>query len=205
MQIKGETIFNLKSMLVKEQVGFLKISRAYDIFDPDTQAKIAVAKEETNIALKLLKLFVNKAMLPTTVNVYQADSAAEGEKGELQFSLKRGFALLRPKLKISNAQGEFLGYLQPKMFSIGGAFKVFSPDDVEVARVKGDWKGWNFKFLVGEQEVGLVTKKWAGVGKELFTSADTYMIDIHGEVNAANTILLLSAGLCIDLVLKSSK
>jgi uncharacterized protein YxjI len=71
-----------------------------------------------------------------------------------------------------------------------------------VAEVKGDWKGWTFTFLGPDgREIGSVTKKWAGVGKELFTSADNYMITLQ-EVSPANASLLLAAGIAIDVVFK---
>ena len=56
-------------------------------------------------------------------------------------------------------------------------------------------------------EIGSVTKKWAGLGKELFTSADNYVIslsDLSG-VNPEASALLLAAGLSIDIVFKEGK
>ena len=70
--------------------------------------------------------------------------------------------------------------------------------------MKGDWKGWNFKFLDSAgQEMGVVTKKWAGLGKELFTSADNYIIEI--KEGTANNALLLAAAIAIDTVFKESE
>jgi hypothetical protein len=51
-----------------------------------------------------------------------------------------------------------------------------------------------------------VTKKWAGLGKELFTSADNYVISLT-DISAGNpgaSALLLAAGLAIDIVFKES-
>ena len=49
-----------------------------------------------------------------------------------------------------------------------------------------------------------VTKKWAGLGKELFTSADNYVLEIADSVSADDPIrmLILAAVFCIDMVLK---
>jgi hypothetical protein len=49
-----------------------------------------------------------------------------------------------------------------------------------------------------------VTKKWAGLGKELFTSADNYILSIAPDVPPDNPIrgLIFGAVMCIDLVLK---
>jgi uncharacterized protein YxjI len=50
----------------------------------------------------------------------------------------------------------------------------------------------------------LVTKKWSGLGKELFTSADNYVLQISNDVPADNPLrmLIMAAVMCIDLVLK---
>ena len=70
--------------------------------------------------------------------------------------------------------------------------------------MKGDWKGWNFKFLDSAgQEMVVVTKKWAGLGKELFTSADDYIVEI--KEGTANNALLLAAAIAIDTGFKESE
>jgi uncharacterized protein YxjI len=77
--------------------------------------------------------------------------------------------------------------------------------DKTIAEIKGDWKGWNFKFLNPQGgEIGVVTKKWGGLAKELFTSADTYAVSIaqSGGEDRTTRILLLAAALAIDIVYK---
>jgi hypothetical protein len=77
-----------------------------------------------------------------------------------------------------------------------------------VAQVKGDWKGWNFQLLdANGGELGVITKKWAGIGRELFTSADNYMISLSDAtgIHAGNVVLLLAAGLAIDVVFKEKQ
>jgi uncharacterized protein YxjI len=163
--------------------------------------KIGEAREEISGFVKFMRLLINKSLMPTRIGVYEGVNGAE----KLLFSVRRGVAILRPKVAISDPSGVSLGYLQSKAFSLGGAFRVFTADGKEVALVKGDWKGWNFRFLSGETELGVVTKKWAGLGKELFTSADNYIISIHGEPNESISLLLLAAGLAIDTVLKEKE
>jgi uncharacterized protein YxjI len=71
--------------------------------------------------------------------------------------------------------------------------------------VKGDWKGWNFRYLnKAERELGTITKKWAGMGKELFTSADNYIVSLNHEADPAQAVLLLAAGLAVDAIYKES-
>ena len=53
-------------------------------------------------------------------------------------------------------------------------------------------------------ELGRVTKKWGGLGKELLTSADNYIIALaeDRQLPRNTAMLLLAAGLAIDIVYK---
>ena len=58
--------------------------------------------------------------------------------------------------------------------------------------------------MTGETELAHVSKKWAGLGKELFTSADNYVLSIADSVPADHVArqLIIAAVMCIDMVLK---
>ncbi len=193
-----------KAYFIRERVGFLKLVDTYDILDPQTQSQLGIAKEKPGWFFQILRLLVNKQLLPTTVFVYQGDNP--DNESNLLFSIRRGFTLFRSKVNILGKDGTVIGFLQSKVFTIGGAFRVFDATGNEVALVKGDWKGWNFRFLdKAENEIGTITKKWAGIGKELFTSADNYMIALNDEPAPAKAMLLLAAGLAVDTVFKERK
>jgi len=194
-------LLNRKTYVVKERVAFAKLTDTYDILDAESGQPIGVAKEEPNAWAKYLRLIVNKQLMPTVVNVYDVAG------GPPLLSIRRGVAVFRPRVRVTAADRE-LGWFQAKALSLGGAFRIFDPQDREVGMVKGDWKGWNFQFLTSAgEELGRVTKKWAGLGKELFTSADTYAISLSDSAASRADIapLLLAAGLAIDMVFKEKK
>ena len=58
--------------------------------------------------------------------------------------------------------------------------------------------------MAGETELAHITKKWSGVGKELFTSADNYILQISESVPVDSVArqLIVAAVMCIDMVLK---
>ena len=187
-----------KTYVVKERVGFMKLASVYDLLDADSGQPIGIAKEEPGDVIKYLRLLVNNRWLPTVVNVY------ESEGGQPVLSIHRGVSLFRPKVHVS-AGGRQLGYFHEKRFTLAKTFLMYDNAGAQVGTVKGDWKGWNFQFLDGNgQELGKVTKKWAGLAKELFTTADTYVIALSdagaGRPDVAQ--LLLAAGLAIDTVFK---
>jgi uncharacterized protein YxjI len=99
---------------------------------------------------------------------------------------------------------ERVGGFKQKLFSIGGAFRVLGANDQPLCELKGKWTGWDFKFVRDGVEFARVTRKWGGLGKELFTSADNYILQISDSVPTDNPmrILIMGAVFCIDMVLK---
>jgi len=81
---------------------------------------------------------------------------------------------------------------------------VMDEYDRALCTLVGKWTSWDFRFEAGGRELAHVSKKWAGIGKELFTSADNYVLQISDEVPAHSKLrqLILAAVMCIDMVLK---
>ena len=187
-------MFDRKAFLVKERVGFLKLSDTYDIFDPSTGAQIGIAREQVGPLLHVLRLLINKRLLPTVVEV------REREAGPVVLTIRRS---AMSQVTVQGRSGGELGRFKGKLFALRAGFRVFDKSERQVAEIKGDWKGWNFRFLNADgTEIGKVTKQWAGLGKELFTSADNYMIALDERIPMAPdaAALLLAAGLAIDTV-----
>jgi uncharacterized protein YxjI len=194
-------MLNRTTYFIREHVGLLKLHDAYDILDPETKKPIGLAEEEPGLLVHLLRLGINKQTLPTSVYVYEIKDGA-GE-AECVFSIHRGLTLLRSRISVRDGEGREIGWFKRKLLSIGGAFDVYDAGGKQVAQVKGDWKGWNFRFLdAQEHEIGTITKKWAGLGKELFTTADNYIIALNDQPSPKNAMLLLAAGLSVDIVFK---
>jgi hypothetical protein len=186
-------------LLVKERVGLLKLVDTYDIYDPITGVQIGIARETSGVLMKLLRLLISKRLLPSRVDVRERDDTP------VIMSLRRGWTLLRASVSVRDGMDMEIGLFKSRLLSIGGAFDVFDAQNQPIAEVRGDWKGWNFRFLAADgSELGKVTKKWAGLGKELLTSADNYVIALAEDRQLPRNaiVLLLAAGLAIDTVYK---
>ncbi|MFO0976030.1 MAG: phospholipid scramblase-related protein [Planctomycetaceae bacterium] len=188
---------------IKEHVGFLKLSDTYDILDPDTQQQIGIAKEKPTTLVHILRFLINKKLLPTQVFVYEGSDPEN--QANLLFSIRRGVSFLRTRVDILDENGQIVGFMKNKLLSLGGAFTVYDAAGTEVAMVKGDWKGRNFRFLdTNQNEIGKIAQQWAGLAKEMFTSADKYIISLNETPTPGKAILLLAAGLAIDTVFKET-
>lgn len=190
-------LLDMTTYVVKEHVGMMKLTDTYDILDPNSGEKVAVAKEKPHSMIAILRLFMNKSKLPTKVLI------APDEDSPPLVTIERPMSFLRATVRILDSQGSLIGTFRSHLISVGGAFDVLDAQGEKIATVKGNWKGWTFKFTdTAGNEIGEVSKKWAGMGKELFTSADTYVIALHGDSNRTHSALLLAAGLAVDMVFK---
>ena len=184
--------------LVKEHVGMFKAANNYDIHDPKTGDIIMECREERlGIITKLLRFTDYKRMTPFDIQIRTPD-------GNQLVRVTRGISVFLSKVKVLDEQDQVIGGFKQKLFSIGGSFNVLDANDKPICLLKGKWTGWDFRFMAGETELAHVTKKWAGIGKELFTSADNYVLEVSESVPTDNAVrqLILAAVMCIDMVLK---
>lgn len=191
-------ILNRNLFLFKEQVGMFKASNKYDILDPANGNLIMQTSENIGFITKIFRFTDYKRMTPFNIVV----STAEGKQ---VVRVSRGVSFFVSKVDVYDENDVRVGGFKQKFFSLGGSFKVLDKNDNEVCMLKSiNWSGWDFKFTAGNDELASVTKKWAGLGKELFTSADNYVLQISDKVPSGNSLreLIIASVLCIDMVLK---
>ncbi len=193
-----DTVLSNNLYLIKEHVGMFKSANNFDIHDPETGAIIMECREENlGTFTKMLRFTDYKRYTPFDVEIKTA-------YGEPIIRVKRGISVFLSKVEVFDENDHLIGMFKQKLFSIGGAFTVLDADENPVCKLKGKWTGWDFRFLAEEIELAHVTKKWAGIGKELFTSADNYVLEIAKDVPPESDArkLILAAVMCIDMVLK---
>jgi uncharacterized protein YxjI len=193
-----EEILSRNVLLVKEHVGFFKVSSEYDVIDPET-GQIVLYCREPNLGTltKAFRFTKYRNMTPFDVHITTPE-------GELVVQVTRGLSLFLSQVQVHDGEGAKLGSFRQKLLSVGGSFSVLDAQDEPMCDLKGKWTGWEFRFMTGSQEFACVTKKWNGIGKELFTSADSYVLQISDAVPAGHPLrrLILGAVLTIDRVLK---
>jgi uncharacterized protein YxjI len=191
-------VLNRNEFFVKEHVGMFKAANNYDVMDETGRAILHCREPNLGAITKLLRFTDYKRMTPFDVHITTPD-------GKPVVRVTRGVSLFLSKVEVFDDQNRYIGGFKQKFFSIGGAFTVLNANDEPVCDLKGKWTGWDFKFIApGGTELAHVTKKWAGLGKELFTSADNYVLQIYDNVPKDSPIrqLIMGAVMCIDMVLK---
>ena len=189
---------SINQFLVKEHVGMFKAANNFDIFDLETGEQVLECREPNlGFLTKMLRFTDYKRMTPFNVEINDMD-------GNPVVQVRRGVSVFLSNVQVYDGEENHIGGFKQKFFSLGGAFKVLDETDNPVCDLKGKWTGWDFAFKAGETQLARVTKKWSGLGKELFTSADNYVLEINESVPGDSDIrkLILAAVMCIDMVLK---
>ncbi len=168
----SDEILKRDQVFVKELVGYFKAANAYELLD-ETGKKIGEVKEKIpGFFKKLLKFSDFKTMLSFQVHFYDSNQ-------QEFLTIWRKFSFFRSKVYAKDADQRPLGHFKQKLLTLGGKFEIYDADGHLAGMVKGDWKGWDFTVTdAHNQQVGKITKKWAGLGKELFTTADNYVISV---------------------------
>ena len=191
-------ILSQNLFLVKEHIGMFTTSNNYDIYDPNNQDIIMTCREEKlSFLSKLLRHTDYKRMTPFHLEI-------RTNSGEKVLTIKRGISIFLSTVEVFDENGELVGTFKQKLFSVGGKFDVLNPNSQTLCTLKGKWTSWDFKFMKDNIEFAQVNKKWAGIGKELFTTADNYILTVNEDTPHDDPIrvLILAAVMCIDMVLK---
>lgn len=192
------SILNQNLFFVKEHVGMFKAANNYDIYDPNSQEMIMTCREEKlGFFTKMLRFTDYKRMTPFDVEI-------KTTSGEKVLRVKRGVSFFLSDVEVFDENENLIGKFKQKFFSIGGKFDVLDAQENLLCQLKGKWTSWDFKFVKDEVEFASVSKQWSGIGKELFTTADNYILKIDEKVteNHPMRLLILGAVMCIDMVLK---
>lgn len=195
----NNNFFDANTYFIDEKVNFFKFENSYQIYNGNGD-KIGTINQKLTTGQKVLRVLLNKAMLPFMLEIRNAND-------KLEASISRGWTFFMSKIEIKNAQGATIGRIKQKFKLFKPTFLIFNSSDTLIAEISGDWKAWNFVIKdASKKQIGTITKKWAGALQEIFTSADKYNVNIDASYeNIENKVLILSSAITIDMVLKESK
>ncbi|MDR0828645.1 MAG: hypothetical protein LBN95_00840 [Prevotellaceae bacterium] len=191
--------FDNNDYFIDEKVGFLKFHNAYKVFNKDGE-QIGNITEKMSVGKKMLTLLLNKAMFPFRIEIRDMED-------NLLASVTRGWTFFMSKITILDADNEAIAIIKQKFKMFKPEFKILDLNENELAKIAGDWKAWNFAITTNDSKsIGTISKKWNGILKESFTTADKYIVSVAPELKEdLLKIIIVSSAITIDMVLKESK
>lgn len=191
--------FDHNVFIINQKVQFLKMANEYDVLD-ENALPIGKIKQRLSGGAAVLRLFLNRAMLPFTLEILDSHE-------QVQATISRGFTFFMSKITVTIPGSPTPFFIKQKFTLLKSSFHILDQSGQKIGEIMGDWKAWNFSILdMSGTEIGRVNKQWAGALKELFTTADKYMVTIdRNEMEYHKKVAILSAAITIDMVLKERK
>ena len=130
---------------------------------------------------------------PLSIHVVESD-------GSPVLKASRDFFWIRSHLRVS-VDDIHIGTLN-REFGLGRKFSLVDANDREITRLtSGLFRPHTFIAKnAGGGEIARVTKQWSGFGREMFTDADTFVVQFtDGSTDNDFRLLMLASAFAIDL------
>jgi uncharacterized protein YxjI len=171
----------------------LELRNQYDVFD-ETQRPVLHVREDGDGLGAFLKRFLLGPYRPFTASV------GEPAGGAPWLRLRRPFRFFFHRLEVHGADGALLGAVQKRWSWIRRIYAVEDARGGVVAELFGPvLKPWTFEIRVRGQPRGAIRKRWSGWGKELFTDADDFGVEL-ANLDRDLKVLAFAATVLLDVV-----
>ncbi len=188
-----------RNQFLVEESGAFRAAYSFDIRDPESHETLMACREPPLTGLtRLLRFSDLKRTTPFRLDVTATD-------GQSLMRISRGIPIAVSRVEVFDRDGVPIGGFRQKPFSISGAFDVLDARGEQVCRLKGKATGTTFEFETQDNVVlARILKQWAGMRKELLTTADHYLLSIEEAVPDDPTIrsLILASAICVCMVVK---
>lgn len=167
---------------------------AYDVFDEHQMPVLRVEEQGRGIGSFLKRIFFG------TFRWFDAHVLDPGTR-DLVLHLHRPFRFMFHELAVHDAGGQHLGTIKRRWSWIRRIYTMYGPAGDEVANLFGPlFRPWTFEIRLGSRQAGVIQKKWSGFGKELFTDADNFRVELGDIPEPELRALAFAATVLIDIV-----
>jgi uncharacterized protein YxjI len=164
----------------------------YAIADPNGGGAMLYAGEVSSGIGGFLARGFLKGSRPFTIEVRDAMS-------QVQLVIRRPFTFFFSRIEITDAMGQPIGHVRQRFAFFARRFTIEDMHGRELATLHGPFfRPWTFRVLVGDAEVGVIRKKWSGLGREMFTAADTFGLELGPTMPPELRPLCLAATFLVD-------
>lgn len=190
-------LFAQRVLVVSQKAKLIELTNQYSVSDADGNVVAHVTQVGQSTAKKILRMVSSvDQFLTHKLEITDAD-------GAVVLTLTRPAKVFKSTVIVGDASGNELGRIvQENVFGkINFALEIGGR---KVGAIKAEnWRAWDFAIENSDgREVARVTKKFAGLARAVFTTADNYIVNIHEELSQPLASLVVAAALSIDTALK---
>jgi uncharacterized protein YxjI len=185
-------------LVISQKAKLIEMTNEYRILDPEGQEVGQIREEGQSKAKKLFRLVADvDQFLTHRLSVYEAD-------GTKVLEIVRPAKIFKSTLLIRDANGADRGAIVQENIVGKKRFALRGPGEAPLGSIDAEnWRSWDFAVHDTDgNEVARVTKKWAGLLREGFTTADHYVLQITGPTSPELRFVLVASAAALDTALK---
>lgn len=193
-------LWDHRTLVFTQRAKLIELTNQYQIQGPDGADLGRVEQVGQTGLRKALRAVSNlDSMLP--IHLVVTDAA-----GRTAVQLERGFTWWRSNLSVAGPDGGRIGSIRQTNLFGKRRFELTTNGALAGRILAENWRAWDFRVEDdAEQEIARINKKWGGLAKEFFTTADSYALQIHTELSRPVHALVLAAAVAIDTALKQNE
>jgi uncharacterized protein YxjI len=189
------------TLVFKQKAKLIELTNEYKVLDQEGNEVGLIREEGQSTARKALRMFTKvDQFLTHRLSLYDAG-------GQKVVELVRPAKIMKSTVHVTDGTGREVGrivqqnVLGKKRFALEGA------DGSALGAINAEnWRAWDFAIQDPEgAEVGRITKKWGGLLREGFTTADNYILNISGQVSPDLRLVMLASAAGVDTALKQDE
>ena len=182
-------------LIVKQEVEHLEVfsgletQNRYSVSTPDGD-HLLYAYEESGFLSRILL----KKHRPLSINFLDNGK-------ELVLTASRSFFWFLSHLHIRDGSGRTIGSLRRRLTILSRLFELEDSTGKPIAEIRGPLlRPHTFMIYKSGEEIGRIAKKWSGIGREMFTDADTFRVQIDtSKADRDFAMLMLASAIAVDL------
>jgi len=166
----------------------------YEVFDQMGQAVLVAQEVDSGFSGFLARIFLGP-LRPFEVSITDQGTGMEALR------LRRPFRFIFHELEVTDGDGRPLGTIRRKWSWLRRIYEVTDATSGQRMDIFGPFfRPWTFELRVDGQPLGAIRKRWSGLGKEMFTDADNFGVELGMLPSTSLRALAFAATVLVDVV-----
>jgi uncharacterized protein YxjI len=186
------------TLVVSQKAKLIELTNQYEIHGADGAA-LGYLQQEGQSTLRKVVRFMSTVdqYLTHRLSVYDAEHVKVLE-------LTRPAKLVKSRVHVNDGQGRKVGDIVQQNVFGKIRFDLVGAHGDHVGQIRAEnWRAWDFSIVDrDETEVGRIDKKFVGVLKAVFTTADNYIVHLDPRLGGDLRLLAIAAAAAVDTALK---
>lgn len=172
----------------------LEIKNTYDVFDQTGKPVLTVRETSKGITRLLQRMFLGP------FRPFECDVTTAGS-GNPILILSKPFRFIYHELRIASRDGTAVGTIRRRWTWFSRCYDICDSSGRLLAEIHGPiFRPWTFNVLIDNVHRATIAKRWSGLGREMFTTADNFGVEMTRIGDSTLRALIFAATTLIDIV-----